>query len=73
MSLPVTRMLVEAHTTDLAAQAQQTRLVREARAGHRRPSRSRAAAARLLVAVAARLDHRLQAPARRPAPHPART
>jgi hypothetical protein len=55
----VTHVLVEAHARELADQAQQSRLARQARAG-RRPSRARSSAARLLVVLATRLDGRLQ-------------
>lgn len=58
MTQHLTRMVVDRHGADLAAAAEHSRLARDARAA--RPERHpvRASAARLLVAMAARLDAR---------------
>jgi hypothetical protein len=60
MSEHLTSMLVDAHTSDLLEQARRARLVHDAGTGRPRSSRLRSSTARLLVAVALRLDHRLQ-------------
>jgi hypothetical protein len=61
----LTRMVVDRHGADLAAAAEHSRLARAARAARAaRPQRHpvRASAARLLVAMAARLDARPATP-----------
>jgi hypothetical protein len=61
----LTSFIVEAHATELGERARQAGLARAARTGHRRSKPVRSTTARLLVAVAARLDNR-----RRPAAVP---
>jgi hypothetical protein len=60
MSEYLTSVMVDAHTADLLEQARRARLVHDAGTGRRRSSRLRSSTARLLVAVAVRLDNRLQ-------------
>jgi len=63
MTEHLTRMVVDRHGVDLATAAEHSRLARDARAA--RPQRDhpvRASAARLLVAMATRLDSRLATP-----------
>jgi hypothetical protein len=52
------RVFAEGRAAELAARAERARLLREVRS--RRPRRVRASTARLLVAMASRLDDRLQ-------------
>ena len=55
-----TLLMVEAQQAELAARAVRPRQAHDARTARRRPSRIRSWTARLLVAVAIRLDNRLQ-------------
>jgi hypothetical protein len=59
MSVYVTQLLVEEHQAEFRSRARRAELARQARAA-RGPSRARTSAARLLVALATRLDGRLQ-------------
>ena len=62
MTEHLTRLVVDRRATDLAGAADHSRLARDARAA-RPPRRSvRASAARVLVALATRLDDRLTTP-----------
>lgn len=58
MSSYLTQLLVEGHTADLRDQARRARLARASREAGQRPSRLRTLTARLLVALATRLDDR---------------
>ena len=60
MSEYLTHLVVDAHTADLRARARRAQLASDARTRGRRASRLRSSTARFLVAVAVRLDHRLQ-------------
>jgi hypothetical protein len=62
----LTYLMVEAQEAELAASALRPRPAHDARIDRRRTSRFRTSTARLLVAVAVRLDSRLQ-----PVPVPA--
>jgi hypothetical protein len=54
------QVMAESHIADLTEQARRARLASAARAAGRRPTRLRLSTARLLVALAVRLDDRLQ-------------
>jgi len=63
MTEHLTRLVVDRHGVDLATAAEHSRLARDARAGRpRRGHPVRASAARLLVALATRLDSRPATP-----------
>jgi hypothetical protein len=60
MSGYLTYLMVEAQEAELARNALRPRPAHDARTDRRRPSRFRISTARLLVALAIRLDNRLQ-------------
>jgi len=62
----LSQLHADAHAADLIAQAERARLVHLVRTDHPGPSPFRRSVARLLVALATRLDHPLQTAA--PAP-----
>ena len=73
MSGYMTYLMVEAQQTELAERVRRARPPDDARTGHPEPSRLRRWTARLLVALAMRLDNRLQPATARVAPSGART
>jgi hypothetical protein len=56
----LSQAMAESHIADLAEDARRARLASGVRAAGRRPKRLRLSTARLLVALAIRLDDRLQ-------------